>query len=743
MNRNSTSFPLELYEKFKSMEIPSEYSFLKYYQALVRHYYAHLMPTGVRGLLIYHGMGTGKSLVSVSLAIDSLETHSPIMLMSKSLHNNMRDAVKKYVKMRAQHEPEYYLAKLSPSELDSWINVKFSFASMNASNMIDQIDKLTSANEFEDSIGNLMSKFPTLDGRHILIDEAHNFFRAIVNGSKNALTMYNAIMKAKDIRLTFMSGTPIATDPFELVPCFNMLTGDSATLPEDYKDFQSLFVDKDKNTIKNKCKFQNRIMGLVSHVSHTSTPGAAYGITLGPNGGEFPEMKDLIVERVHMDRDQYTAYGLARDKELEELSRPGARSSSTPAMTKPKSGASSTYKVHSRMLSNFYYPPGLENVSLDKLPAGSFNMPKFLKIIENIEKYPGRTSLVYSQFTGPGGLEPYHYKLKELGWTEVIPNVKTPNMVETTIGSYDNEEFIDTTTGGMSATDYLSYIRGQVQTAMETGRHQYSTGLRKTGSGLEQDQNEILIFDINGAAEVPKKYAVITGSVDHTTRAAIQALMTSNANLHGDVIDSICISSTGAEGLDLKGLGSIHVMEPYFMWGRNEQIFSRGHRNDSHKDMPEDEKWVQPYIYLAIAPEAEYSDPKVQVPKTTDEELYEKSLHGFMLIESFTEALREVSIECASNKGQNCRMCSPTGSKLFTDNIMSDVAAADTCVTYVEKQLQLEYVELNGVKYYYNPDPNSLYDFAIYTHDAKLDAHKRLPESDPIIVKIIELIEKN
>jgi hypothetical protein len=739
MNRNSTSFPLELFEKFKQSDFHSEYAYLKYYQALVRHYYAHLMPTGVRGLLIYHTMGLGKSILGISLAIDSLETHSPIMLMSKSLHNNMRDAVKKYVKLRSAAEPDYYLGKLTPSELDSWINIKFSFASMNASNMIDQIDKLTTANEFEDSIGNLMSKFPTLDGRHIIIDEAHNFFRAIVNGSKNALTLYTAIMKARDVKLTFMSGTPVATDPFELVPCFNMLTGDSSTLPEDYKDFYSLFVDKDRNTIKNKCKFQNRIVGLISHVSHTSTFGAGYGLTLNGAGVEFPEMKDLIVERVHMDRDQYTAYGLARDKELEEMSRPGARSSHTPALTKPKSGASSTYRVHSRMLSNFYYPPGLEDVDLSKLPKGSFDMPKFLAIISNIEKHPGRTSLVYSQFTGSGGLEPYHYFLKERGWIEVIPDVKSENMKETTIAA---EPVV---TGG-SDINYFDKIRKQVQEAIDSGRHHYNTSITgsndKTSDEGRLINDEYILFDINkvGSSEV-KKYAVITGSVDHTQRAAIQALMTSQANLHGEIIDSICISSTGAEGLDLKGLGSIHVMEPYFMWGRNEQIFSRGHRNDSHKDMPNDEKWVQPYIYLAVAPESEYVEG-ADVPKTTDEELYEKSLHGYMLIESFTEALREVSIECAANAGSNCRMCSPTGQKLFTNNVISDVAAADPCVTYVEKKIQLPSIEYMGIKYYYNDDPNSLYDYAIYKHDERLDAYKRLPESDTIIAKLVELIEK-
>jgi hypothetical protein len=58
-----------------------------------------------------------------------------------------------------------------------------------------------------------------------IVDEAHNLFNAITNGAKNALALYDLIMETRNIRLIFMSGTPIINDPFELVPCFNMIRG--------------------------------------------------------------------------------------------------------------------------------------------------------------------------------------------------------------------------------------------------------------------------------------------------------------------------------------------------------------------------------------------------------------------------------------------------------------------------------------------------------------------------------------
>jgi hypothetical protein len=130
-------------------------------------------------------------------------------------------------------------------------------------------------------------------------------------------------------------------------------------------------------------------------------------------------------------------------------------------------------------------------------------------------------------------------------------------------------------------------------------------------------------------------------------------------NKHGGIIDLILLSSTGAEGLDLKNVRHIHIMEPYWNWGRVKQIIARGVRNDSHKALPKEEKDVTPYIYLAVPPDTERL-PNGELPETTDTELYNESVINQVTIDSFHEAIREVAIECLVNGEDYCRVCNPS-----------------------------------------------------------------------------------
>ncbi len=314
LNRNNTSFSLQLLEYFKGAKWDTKYDFLKYYQNIIREFFNDVT-IDARGLLVYVAMGMGKSILAIAIAMDQMKERQPIILLTKSLQSNMRNSIHKYVKMRTSQEPTYPIGRFSPTELDDWIEANYSFVSMNASNMLKQVGKAAEGHaveEFEAALDRKLGeivKMPSLDGKLLIVDEAHNLFRAITNGSKNALGLYDMVMKAKNLRIMFLTGTPIANDPFELVPCFNMLGGQKANrslLPDSYKEFNKLYVDEKEGRIRNKAKFQNRLMGLISHVNHSSEPGKALGrLASAESKAEFPEEKPVIVERVNMDTDQY------------------------------------------------------------------------------------------------------------------------------------------------------------------------------------------------------------------------------------------------------------------------------------------------------------------------------------------------------------------------------------------------------------------------------------------------------
>ena len=936
LNRNNTNFTLQLFEYYKKAKWDHEYDFLKYYQNIVR-IFMNDVDIDARGLLVQHEMGLGKSILAISVAIDLMKERQPIILLTKSLQENMRGAIKKYIKLRTTVEPDYHLGRLNDMQMDEWIEHNFSFVSMNASNMLKQMGKAAEGHTAEEFDAALEKKFgevlkmASLDNKLLIVDEAHNLFRAITNGSKNGLGLYDLVMKARNLKVMFFTGTPIANDPFELVPCFNMLGSRTGriTLPEHYKDFNKLFVDAKNGRIRNKEKFQNRILGLVSYVSHLSDPGKAFGINDPSTKAEFPEEKPVVVERVHMDPDQFVMYGLARDKEMEEGSSskfggPSTRIVETPSMTKPKSHAASTYRVKSRQLSNFCAPSGLrDEKDPEKIPEQNLGSAKYRRAYENISKHKDQLGIVYSQFVGMGGLGTFSRYLDSLGWKridigapkkprpqvdpvkaieefektepgeqgeldeyandelftgEIIGDEKQyvigkheysthgPNIppvgvylndveselnklpadtwwlgaddfdisynTNAVVGGIDNVDDTDTDTGSESDTEFSIFdelvknpesansqisfkyaklsdedvlskinpeyksdpanfkyplyiliilengnprgyvvIKYSIKEAAdsvkysECGAEMLEDHLDGISESLSRDIIKKIILDAlacrdnpgefkkqiwGGVADTrgisgpkpdrPRYYAVISGEVDVADRTRIQDTFNSEENKHGGVIDLILLSSTGAEGLDLKNVRHIHIMEPYWNWGRVKQIIARGVRNDSHKALPTDEKNVTPYIYLAVPPDTERL-PNGEFPPTTDTELYDESVVSQITIESFNEAVREVSIECLVNGEDFCRVCNPSDQPLFTDDVERDIRATDPCSQVQETQVTAEEIIVDGVKYYYSHDPSSIYDYRIYIYDENINGYRALKESDPRYIKIINAIE--
>jgi len=129
-------------------------------------------------------------------------------------------------------------------------------------------------------------------------------------------------------------------------------------------------------------------------------------------------------------------------------------------------------------------------------------------------------------------------------------------------------------------------------------------------------------------------------------------------------------------------------------------------------------------------------------PSTTDSDLYDESIKNQVIIESFNDALKEISIECMVNDGKNCRVCSPTSRALFTDDVSRDVRAMDPCSKMEESSVTAREIMYDGIKYYYISDTSSVYEYKIFTYDTKLDAYVILPESDPKYMKIIEVIDE-
>lgn len=700
INRNNTSFQLQLFEHLKSAKWDNKYDFLKYHQNIVR-FFNESTDVGARGLLIYHETGTGKSLIIVAIAMDTIESgenRKVIFLLSKSLHENLRGTIKKYIKLRATYDPDYYLAKLSDNALNDWILDKFRFVSMNASNMVDQLSIATTDREvaaIERKLGSVVAS-ASLDNCMVLIDEYHNMARAITNGSKNATKFYDLTMAAKNIKLYFFTGTPINGSSFELVPTMNMLSGSRTTLPEDYRDFMSAFADPVDGKLINKEKFQNRLFGLISMAARDSTFGKGAGLTIEKNRAEYPEEYPLEVVRVNMAQDQYSAYLLAAESESLESQFRG-KQVDTAAIHKPKGQSSSSYHVKTRMISNFYYRGATKDIL--SVPIEEVTSPKFVAILANINKHANQLGLVYSQFVGIAGLGSFARFLATRGYAE-----------------YSGED-------APSAADNNAFQEDEPD---------------EFGGGFEEFRGDII-----GAAAAPidydksQKYAAITGNVPFADRQKLVNVYSSDENKYGSVISLLLISASGAEGLDLSNVRHIHALEPYWNYARIAQVIARGVRSNSHIMLPREQRNVQPYIYLAIQPVGE------KELKTIDVTFYETMINDYLAISSFTSALREVAIECLLNADHKCHVCSPTNKQLYTTNIKSDIAGPNPCTQLKEEKIIAKEIIVGDKAYFYREDPDSIYEYKIFQRDDTINAYRALRENSSAFAEVLDAIIAN
>lgn len=640
--KNNTNFPSDLHNILKDLYKDNSEIIKKSLFEYQRYIYNYLVYTDARGILLYHSVGSGKTLTSISIAEEFRNLGRDIIIISsKSLQANYKKEIEKYNKMINEDN----------IELESIIN-QYKFVTSNSKNMILSLD---------DKLNNLLNNFKdnkvNLENKVIIIDEAHNLFNSIVNGSKIANEFYDLIMNTKNIKLLFLTGTPIINNPFEIAVAFNMLYGKFKSeviskknkdyytiLPEYYSDFQKYFINIADNTIKNENKFQNRIYGLVSYYGDMYTDTITTiknDIKLTKSKDNYPDRLPIKIEIVEMSQIQNAEYSKARDIEKRENYKVGNNEYIGGSIVKEKNSVSTSYRIKSRQLSNIYIPD-VQDLTLFNFEKYS---PKIVKIFKNInDNHKNQISLVYSNFLDYGLLA------------------------------------------------FVKYLE-----------------LNKYSNYDTDDKN--------------LKYAIFSGQQTPEERSNIIKIL----NSKGNNISILLISKSGAEGLDLKNVRSVHIMEPYWNYSLIEQIIARAVRYKSHETLDKKDQNVQTYIYLSdynkqylqkekekIKESLKQSNKKNKKKKieslefTTDINIFKNAIKNQELIQIFLKSIAATSIECQflnkKNINYTCFNCFNNNKQLYYPDIHKDMLLSNSCIK--SEKVTVEEIIINGDKYYYNKKDN-------------------------------------
>jgi len=275
----------------------SDFSLLTH-QKIVRDYMNLYTP--YRGLLLYHGLGSGKTCTSIAIAEGMKDTKRIIIMTPASLRANYIEELKKcgdslykrnqfweWISIDLNPEageimsailnlPMEYISrhrgawfvnvkkksnydeltdidkKTLDSQLDTMIKSKYTFINYNGLRT-QKLNELTSGftkNLFDNSV--------------VIIDEAHNLISRIVNKIKKekpiqenirgekehlplnlATKLYEILLSAKNAKIVLLTGTPVINYPNEFGILFNILRGYIKTWKIPVKVNTSKKIDRD------------------------------------------------------------------------------------------------------------------------------------------------------------------------------------------------------------------------------------------------------------------------------------------------------------------------------------------------------------------------------------------------------------------------------------------------------------------------------------------------------------------
>jgi len=140
------------------------------------------------------------------------------------------------------------------------------------------------------------------------------------------------------------------------------------------------------------------------------------------------------------------------------------------------------------------------------------------------------------------------------------------------------------------------------------------------------------------------RYAIWSGDESLKIKNTIYNIFNMKENITGSKIKILLGSPSIKEGISLKEVRQVHIIEPYWNMSRLQQVIGRANRFCSHKELPEDKRNVKVYIYIAISPNN---------TQTVDQHIQSIANTKNKLISEFEQVLKESAIDCELNKNAN------------------------------------------------------------------------------------------
>ena len=299
--------------------------------------------TPYRGLLVYHGLGSGKTLVGISVYAQFMlaEPNRTALFVGKpSLEENMwkqigavSDDMLFGRQLASADERNEILRKrivyVSFEELANRLmgKTQWNFVPNRAASALRKSGVEPTAGGFgglsDGTVQADSDAAPLLDDVLLVIDESHNLIKQLSKpqypATHAAQVLLDSIRRAKRLRLLAMTATPVQQEPYEIGVTLNLLKSDTATrfpevlVPHTYNGYRYHAVDENKTRQAFNEAFIGRdAHGSISFINRERFVQCCRGlISYYPvefNRAQFAQRVDRPVVRVQMSSLQLEKY---------------------------------------------------------------------------------------------------------------------------------------------------------------------------------------------------------------------------------------------------------------------------------------------------------------------------------------------------------------------------------------------------------------------------------------------------
>ena len=548
--------------------------------------------TPYTGVLIFHGVGVGKTCTSIQIAESfKLVFNKRVLVLSPpSIKHNFQRQIFDPMKGASQCTGAIY-------QQDSLPNAYYDFMGyIEFSTSIANLEK-----GFVNNQVGLHKKLREIySNRVIIIDEAHNL-RKVQNKNKGVSQKIEMVLRtAENVKLVLLSATPLYNDVEELVFLMELLLINDRRF--DMLDrLRKSNISGGSLTAQDKvllAEFSSRYMSYMRGENPYTFPTRLWP-TEARRFSEYPT-KDIFGNAIHQnDRVKLMplviddlsplqskcfeaflkqAYGKRQAIEDDDSMNVQQLMQVTnmvfpnddPRMCIGQEGFSSSFKEVKVMGGRAVYSyknQGNEFLHPKKIHRLS---PKMAHIVDSIIKADG-VVLVYSRFLY-SGLVPLAFALEHAGFTNMRSN--------------------------------------------------------------------LLHVDVKPRA-LGLKYAIVSGTTEFANPIEkVMSSLNSGQNADGSILKVVLISEYGAEGVDYKNIRQLHIMEPWYNLSRIEQIIGRGVRNCSHAALPPAKRTCTIYLHATVA---------ASTREAIDLHVYRKAERKQVHISEIERVLKENALDCQLN----------------------------------------------------------------------------------------------